>query len=306
VSFSGKKIAVLGAGSIGLYYGGLLAHAGQNVHFLMRAGFDQASKGGIHILSEEHGAIHLPQVAAHTSTETIGPCDLVIVCVKATSNEALPDLIPPLLKEGTLLLTLQNGLGNEEFLADRWGAHRVLGGLCFVCLTRESPVTVRHFDHGALSIGEFGGGSAGAASELADMFSASGVQARAVPNLLCERWRKLVWNIPFNGLSVSEGGIPVSAILSDPRRLALARELMAEVLAIAHAEGCEIGTGFAEANIERTRSMGDYLPSTLVDWKAGNKLEIEPIWGVPLRRAAQAGVPVPALQNLYSQLLALS
>ncbi|MEX1119398.1 MAG: 2-dehydropantoate 2-reductase [Terrimicrobiaceae bacterium] len=299
----GKKIAIVGSGAIGLYYGGHLAKVGQNVHFLMRSGHEAAKQQGIRIRSAELGEFHLPNVPVYDSVENIGPCDLVIIAVKATSNNDLPHILPPLLKEGTLLLTLQNGLGNEEFLADRWGAHRVLGGLCFVCLTRENPVTVNHWGHGTLSIGEFGGGSAGAAGEVATSFVTAGIEARAVPSLLCERWRKLVWNIPFNGLSVALGGLSVDQILKDGQHVSDVRALMSEVMAIAHAEGCEIGRGFAEANIERTRSMGDYRPSTLVDWEAGLALEIEPIWGVPLRRAAAAGVPVPHLQNLYQKLL---
>ncbi len=300
----GKKIAIVGAGAIGLYYGGHLAHSGRNVHFLMRSGFDSAKTQGLRILSTEADEIHLPKISCHDQPESIGPCDLVIIAIKATSNKDLPLLLPPLIKEGTLLLTLQNGLGNEEILANGWGAHRVLGGLCFVCLTRENPVTVNHFGHGTLSIGEFGGGSAGAAEEIASMFAQTGIDSRSVPSLLSERWRKLVWNIPFNGLSVAMGGLTVDQILNDAQHLDEVRALMAEVIAIAHAEGCEIGQGCAEANIDRTRSMGAYRPSTLVDWQAGQELEIEPIWGVPLRRAAAAGVPVPHLQNLYQKLQA--
>ncbi len=292
----------MGSGAIGLYYGGYLANAGQNVHFLMRSGYETAKKEGLRIQSTEAGVIHLPEIQSHQDAESIGPCDVVIIAIKATSNNDLAHILPPLLKEGTLLLTLQNGLGNEEFLADRWGAHRVLGGLCFVCLTRENPVTVNHLGHGTLSIGEFGGGSAGAAEAIADIFARAGIESRAVPSLLCERWRKLVWNIPFNGLSVALGGRSVDQILDDEDHLNDVRALMSEVIAIAHAEGCEIGQGFAEANIERTRSMGAYRPSTMVDWQAGLELEIEPIWGVPLRRAAAAGIPVPFLQNLYQKL----
>jgi 2-dehydropantoate 2-reductase len=299
-----KKIAIVGAGAIGLYYGGHLARAGCNVHFLMRSGYESAKTQGLRIQSAERGNIHLPEILCHNTSATIGPCDLVIIAIKATSNNDLPDILPPLMKEGTLLLTLQNGLGNEEFLADRWGAHRVLGGLCFVCLTRENPVTVNHVGHGTLSIGEFGGGSAGAAGEIASLFVESGIDARTVPSLLCERWRKLVWNIPFNGLSVTLGGLPVDQLLDNGPNESVVRALMTEVIAVAHAEGCEIGAGFADANIERSRTMGAYRPSTLVDWQAGQELEIEPIWGVPLRRAAAAGVPVPLLQDLYQKLRA--
>ena len=299
------KVAVVGAGSIGLYYGAHLARAGVDVCFLMRSGYEAARERGIAVHSADGGDFTIHPVKCAADPSEIGPSDLVVVALKATANAALPDLLPPLVKESTLLLTLQNGLGNEEILAARWGKHRVLGGLCFVCLTRRDPVTVDHFGHGTLSIGEYGGGSAGAAEMLAKIFRESGIEASAVENLLCERWRKLVWNIPFNGLSVARGGIAVDRILADPGLLEEALGLMREVIAVAAAEGCKIGGGFIDFQIERTRKMGAYKPSTLIDWEAGRELEIEPIWGEPLRRAAAAGVAVPRLQALYGGLRAL-
>lgn len=297
------KIAVVGAGSIGLYYGGHLARANADIRFLMRSGYELAREKGIAIHSADGGDFAIRPVKCARDSVEIGGSDVVIISLKATSNAALDALLPPLIKSGTLLLTLQNGLGNEEYLAARWGKHRVLGGLCFVCLTRRDPVTVDHFGHGTLSIGEYAGGSAGAAEMLAELFRKSGIDAAATENLLCERWRKLVWNIPFNGLSVARGGIAVDKILGDPALYAEARALMSEVIGIAAAEGCKIGEGFADFQIERTRAMGPYKPSTLVDWLEGRELEIEPIWGEPLRRAAVAGVSAPRLQALYGALL---
>lgn len=130
------KIAIVGAGAVGCYYGGRLAQHGQDVHFLMRSDYEVVMRDGLHITSSL-GDANL-RVNAYQSATDIGPCDLVIIALKATSNVALIELIPPLLHEGTLLLTLQNGLGNEEFLAHHFGAHRVLGGLCFVCINRTA------------------------------------------------------------------------------------------------------------------------------------------------------------------------
>jgi len=125
------RIAVVGSGAIGSYYGGKLAYYGRDVHFLMRRDLHAVRKRGLHIRSKKEN-IHVAKVNCYTSTEEIGPSDLVIVALKATSNDALPALLPPLLHEKTALLTLQNGLGSEEFLAEHFGAEHVLGGLCFV------------------------------------------------------------------------------------------------------------------------------------------------------------------------------
>jgi len=292
------KIGVVGSGSIGLYYGACLA--AHEVHFLMRSGFEAASRTGIRIHSEEH-PIHLAHPLVAADPRDIGSCDGVIVAVKATSNSALPPLVAPLLGKSTWIITLQNGLGNEEFLASHFGEDRILGGLCFVCLTRRNPVEVDHVGHGTLSIGEFGRPPLDRTRALVDAFRSAGVETRLVDDLAGERWRKLVWNIPFNGLCTVENA-PTDRILSDPGLLATCRALMEEVRAIAASEGHNIPSEYAEAQIERTRPMGAYIPSTLVDARAGSPLEIEPIWGEPLRRAKAAGVDTPHLAELFRKL----
>ena len=148
------KIAVVGAGAVGCYYGGLLAHAGRDVHFLMRSDLDAVRANGLTIVTRGE-TMRLPRLKAFATTRAIGVCDLVIVALKATANAALEELLPPLLGPGTAVITLQNGLGNEEFLAQRWGAERVMGALCFVCLNRTAPGVIEHYDHGTLSVGEF-------------------------------------------------------------------------------------------------------------------------------------------------------
>ena len=299
------KIAIVGSGSVGLYYGGRLAAWGANVGFLMRSGFEEAQRRGIHIHNEVDEDIFLPQPEIFRDACEIGQCDLVIIGLKATANKSLEKLLPPLLHEETALLTLQNGLGNEEFLAERYGADRVLGGLCFVCLTRRSPASVDHFGHGMLSIGEFGRPPQTRTRLMVDSFRKSGIDAKLVEELTTERWRKLVWNIPFNGLSVSEGGLTVDRILADPHLHARCRALMDETIAAATALGHPIERKFAALQIERTYPMGSYQPSTLVDWLAGKQLEIEAIWGEPLRQAQKTGLSLPHLEHLYQHLKTL-
>ena len=294
------RIAVVGSGSIGLFYGGRLAADGNSVRFLMRSGYPEAAREGIRIFSAS-GDLHLTEPRIFREASEIGPMDLVLVAVKATANEALKDLLPPLLHPATRILTLQNGLGNEEFLAELAGADRILGGLCFVCLTRRTPASVDHIGHGTLSLGKFSGPPDPQTHALAGMFRRSGVETHVVENLATERWRKLVWNVPFNGLA-AVGNITTNRILSDPGLLAECRALMQEVIMTACVLGHSIETGYADFQIERTVSMGAYRPSTLVDRQEGRELEIEPIWGEPLRRAQAAGLVVPHLEALHKKL----
>jgi 2-dehydropantoate 2-reductase len=302
----GRSIAIVGSGSVGLYYGGKLAADGHDVRFLLRSGYDEAARAGLRIYSPSGGDIHLPDARIFRDPSAIGPVDWVIVALKATSNPALPALVAPLLHEHTALLTLQNGLGGDAELARLFGADRVLGGLCFVCLTRRSPAAVDHIGHGTLSIGEFGRPALPRTHAIVDAFRAAGIDARVVDDLATERWRKLAWNIPFNGLAVAAGDKTTDQILADPALHAECRALMEEVLATANALGLPIEASYADYHIERTYPMGAYVPSTLVDWRAGRELEIEPIWGEPLRQAAAAGRSMPRLRRLYDQLRARS
>jgi 2-dehydropantoate 2-reductase len=296
------RIAVVGSGSVGLFYGGRLAASGADVHFLMRSGFDEARERGIRVYSPDLGDIRIEHPKVFLKPYKIGPCDLVIISLKATANGSLETLLPPLLHEKTALITLQNGLGNEEHLASLHGAERVLGGLCFVCLTRRTPASVDHFGHGRLSIGEFERSPLPRTRRVVDAFCQSGIDAKLVANLATERWRKLVWNIPFNGLAVAEGGLTVDKILADPILNARCRALMEETILTAKALGHSIERQFADLQIERTYPMGAYKPSTLVDWLAGKELEIEAIWGEPLKQARKAGISVPNLDLLYNRL----
>src|SRR4051812_8229062 len=295
------RIAVVGSGAIGSYYGAKLAHSGRDVRFLMRGDVSEISQVGLRIRSKD-GNLQVPNVKHYSSTAEIGPADLILVAVKATSNADLLELIPPLLHEKTMLLTLQNGLGNEEFLAEHFGADRVLGGLCFVCLNRVSRGVIEEYGYGHLTIGEFKGGPLRRTREVVSEFKQSGVDCRVLDNLLLERWRKLVWNVPFNGLTITAGGIDTARVLADNRLRGVALALMEEVIGAANACGYPLPEAVAAEQIKRTEAMGAYKPSTLVDCEAGRPLEIEPIWGEPLRRATAAGALAPRWEELYCSL----
>src|ERR1043166_9395741 len=295
------RIVVVGAGAIGCYYGAKLAHHGGDVHFVMRGDTTEIRRRGIRIRGGGED-LRVPDVRLSSSTNEIGPCELVLVAVKTTANEDLLRLIPPLLHEKTMLLTLQNGFGNEEFLAENFGAERVLGGLCFVCLIRTSPGVIEHYDQGHVALGEFNRRPEPRTREVAGEFKRSGVICDVVENLALERWREVVWNIPFNGLSIAAGGIDTAAILSDHHLRAECLALMDEVIVAANACGFPLPAAAALEQVKRTELMGAYKPSTLIDFEAGRPLEIEAIWGEPLRRARLAGAFTPRMQALYEKL----
>src|SRR5436190_12923028 len=148
------RIAVVGCGALGSFYGAKLCRAGQEVHFLLRSDYEVVRRKGVSIRSKEGDFKVRPKCAQ--TPEAIGPSDLVLVGLKTTANDQFSRLLPPLVGPSTAIVTLQNGLGNEEQLARLFPSEQILGGLCFVCLNRVAPGVVHHLDHGRIVLGEFG------------------------------------------------------------------------------------------------------------------------------------------------------
>lgn len=294
------RIAVVGAGAIGGYYGAKLAYFGRDVHFLMRGDLRTIRRFGLRVRGKAEN-FRLAKVNAHSTTESIGPVDLVLIALKTTANQELLHLLPPLLKPDTMLLTLQNGFGNEQFLAQHFGAERVLGALCFVCLIRTEPGVIEQYGHGRIVLGEYSGYPLPRTHEIAWEFKRAGVVCSVTDQLAHERWRKLVWNIPFNGLCVVHR-VDTAVIMADDALRADALALMDEVIAAANHCGTPLPTAEALEQMKRTEKMGPYKPSTLIDFEAGRLLEVEAIWGEPLRAGQAAGAQLPRLAALYDQL----
>jgi 2-dehydropantoate 2-reductase len=297
-----SSIAIIGAGALGSYYGARLALSGADVRFLMRGDFEHVRKHGL-TLRERDGTRHLPQIAAFQSTAEIGRVDIVVVALKTTANSALPVLLPPLVGPSTIVVTLQNGLGNEDVIASLVGAERVLGALCYIGVTREAAgEIVGHESPGAMTIGEVGRRAGEQATRVAAAFQHAGVNVRTADNLAEARWLKLIWNVPFNGLAIAGGGLTTDRILANPALKAEARALMEELAVAGRKLGYEVAQKYIDRQFEFTPTMGAYKPSSLIDFLAGREVEIEAIWGEPLRRARAVGVAMPRLEKLYAEL----
>jgi 2-dehydropantoate 2-reductase len=301
MSLDNPRIAIVGSGAVGCYYGGRLAQHGNDVHFLMRSDYEQVKQHGLKI-SSHLGDFDLPRVYCHRSTAEIGECDLVIIAMKATANEALLSLLPPLLHKKSMILTLQNGLGSDDFLARHFGSAHVLGGLCFVCINRIAPGVIHHIAQGQIALGEHSGPPQVRTDALAAEFRRCGIECKVEASLIVARWKKLVWNIPFNGLSIAAGGKDTAAILADPVLEQRVRDLMREIIETAGRLGHAIPLSLIDDMIERTRTMSAYKPSSLIDFLAGSEVELEAIWGKPVQRAKAAGIAMPQVERLYQEL----
>lgn len=305
MSMNFEKIAIVGAGAVGSFYGANLARVGRDAALLLRSELEAVRKNGI-VVRERKDEWHVgpERIRACGSAEEIGPVDLVLITLKTTGNEALRDMLPPLLRANTVVATLQNGLGNEEFVAGIVGERRVVGGICFIAVVRGGAGELVGFSTpGTLTLGEFRGAAVERTRAIAELMSGAGIPSRAVDDLGEARWRKLIWNIPFNGVSIAAGGVTTDVICGSEKLTAEVRGLMDEVVAAAAAFGYVIPQEFCEQQYLVTTKMGAYKPSSLVDCLAGRAVEVEAIWGEALRRAQAAGVKVPRLEKLYGELL---
>lgn len=292
-----RRIAIIGSGAVGCYYGGRLVQAGHDVRFLMRRDLEHVRRHGL-VVKSCLGDFTLPQVQAFGSTAEMGTADLIVITLKATANSALDALIPPLLHEGTKLLTLQNGMGNEEYLAARWGAGRALGGVCFTCINRIAPGVIDHTAQGQIALGPHLPENLPDAEEISALFNHSGVECDLTESIPAVRWKKLVWNIPFNGLSVLTG-LTTDRLLADPALEDLVRALMREIIGISCALGHPLPDSFVDDQVEATQTMAAYRPSSMIDFQEGRDVEVEAIWGEPFRRARAAGLDAGRLETLY-------
>ena len=298
--------AVIGTGALGGYYGARLQQAGADVHFLLNSDCDHVRRHGLRIESV-NGDFELPQVNAYQNADDLPACDVTVVALKATHNHLLPKLLPPPTRDGGLVVVLQNGLGVDEAAAEIVGPDKVVGGLCFICSNKVRPGHIHHLDYGRITLGEYtadqqSGGLTDRLARLQADFERAAIPIALTPDLLEARWKKLVWNIPFNGLSVVLNASTVEMITRPPTR-AISVALMEETLAAAAAvHNRHIPPTFIDDMVSATEQMKPYQPSMKLDFDAGRSLEIEAIYGQPLRLAQQAKLDVPRLEMLYHQL----
>mgnify|MGYP000155920991 CR=1 FL=1 len=302
------RVGIIGTGAIGGFYGLMLARAGFDVHFLLRSEFSAVSQNGLRVDSQVHGALSLASVQAYASADDMPACDWLLVGAKTTGNDGVAPAIIQAAAPNANVLMLQNGLGVEDDLrAVLPDSLHLLGGLCFICVHRTGPGQIAHQAFGAVNIGYHSGPAAKGAARLsvveegAALFRAAGIESVAMDNLDQARWQKLVWNVPYNGLSVLLNA-STTPLMADPDSRELIQGLMAEVVQGAQACGHTLPEGYAEHLFKVTGHMPDYRPSMHHDFVEKRPLELEAIYAKPLAAALAAGCDMPKIRALYHAL----
>lgn len=303
------RVGIIGTGAIGGFYGVMLARAGFDVHFLLRSEFSTVVEQGLRLNSAQHGALTLDPVQAYASAEQMPPCDWLLVGAKTTSNLQLAPAIVQAAAPDAKVLLLQNGLDVEDELRGVLpDSLHLLGGLCFICVHRAGPGQIEHQALGAVNLGYHSGPAAadptlsGAiVEEGAGLFREAGIDSQAMGNLHQARWQKLVWNVPYNGLSVLLRA-STTPLMADPDCRQLIQDLMQEVLQGAAACGHVIPQAYAQQLFKSTELMPDYWPSMYHDFLHQRPLELAAIYAAPLAAARAAGCELPKLRALYQAL----
>ena len=294
------KYGVIGTGAIGGYYGAKLAHNGQEVHFLLHRDYEYVKEKGLQVDSCD-GSFHLDNPNVYNRVLDMPPCDVVLVGLKSINNYLLKDMLPPLLHEHTLVVLIQNGIGVEEDVQAMFPDVQLAAGLAFICSAKSEPGRVNHQCYGHINLGNYSCKDDALFAQVISDFNAAGVKAGVIAYEEA-RWKKAVWNMPFNGMTVALH-TQTDLLLKHPATRQLIREQMMEVITTARHLGVKnIDETFADLMIQMTDEMTPYSPSMRLDYDFHRPMEIYYLYTRPLEMARRSGHPMPKLEMLEAEL----
>ena len=299
------RYGIIGTGAIGGYYGAKLAHAGQEVHFLLHSDYEYVKQHGLQVDSCD-GSFHLDDVNVYGQTKDMPACDVVLVGLKSVNNDKLPALLPPLLhdkaaKAKTLVVLIQNGIGVEEDVQKMFPEVQLAAGLAFICSAKTKPGLVSHQCYGSINLANYSCRDEALMQAVVDEFREAGIETGLVEYHEA-RWKKAVWNMPFNGMTVALH-TQTDLLLKNASTRQLIREQMMEVVGAAQHLGVKnVDEAFVDKMIETTDAMTPYSPSMRLDYDFHRPMEIYYLYSRPLEMAREAGYRMPKLEMLEAEL----
>lgn len=293
---------VIGTGAIGGFYGGKLHKAGRQVRFLLHTDYEYVREHGLLITSCD-GSFHLDNVEAYRDTKQMPKADVVLVGLKSTNNHLLKDLLAPIITAQTIVVLIQNGIGLEEDLQMEFPSLHIVAGLAFICSSKVGPGKILHQCYGSINLGNYSCPADRFHQLMAD-FQEAGIEAAEVPYLEA-RWKKAVWNMPFNGMTVALNA-STDKLLKNPATRQLIYDQMMEVIGAANALGVKALTSeFADKMMAMTDAMVPYSPSMKLDYDFHRQMEIPYLYTRPISEAKKVGFNMPKLAMLEAELIFL-
>ena len=294
------RYGIIGTGAIGGYYGAKLAHAGQEVHFLLHTDYEYVKQHGLQVDSCD-GSFHLDDVNVYQHVGDMPQCDVVLVGLKSVNNSKLQSLLSPLLHGETLVVLIQNGIGVEEDVQKMFPGVQLAAGLAFICSAKTQPGLVSHQCYGSINLANYSCQDEALMQTVVDEFRAAGIETGLVEYHEA-RWKKAVWNMPFNGMTVALH-TQTDKLLKNPSTRQLIREQMMEVVRTAQHLGVKnLDESFVAKMIETTDAMTPYSPSMRLDYDFHRPMEIYYLYTRPLEIARASGCPMPKLEMLEAEL----
>lgn len=291
-------VLIIGAGAIGSFYGAILKRAGCTVSAVVRSEYEAIRDGGFQFESPLGDISWRPDHLYRDGDQADSKPDYVILATKVLPDSDRAALIRPWLGEGTGIVLIQNGLDIERELAEAFPNNPIISCLAFIAVSRVAPGQIKHNAYGRLVMGRFPEGIDEHCSRLRDLFVEGGIDIKLTEQVVGERWLKCVWNTPFNPLSVLANGADTYTILDTPGGEQLIRDLMAEVMAVAEADGHPLPSHLPDSNIAGTRKMPAYKNSMALDYLNDRPIELDAILGNVVAIAHRLNVPVPRLETV--------
>ena len=295
-------VLLVGTGAVGSYYGGRLAQSGVKVSALCRSDYKIVKKSGISIESHRGDFHFKPHQVIQHARELKEKPDYILICLKVLPEIDTPSIIAPVLGPETSIVLLQNGVDIEEKFVHAFPKNEIISGIAFIAVSRISLGIIKHLDYGRITLGSYPKGISAKSQQMIDLFKQAGVPCNSTESIEATRWQKLVWNVPFNPISVLGGVVDTSQIMANEEMVSYIEKIMKEVVSIAEKLGHNLPDNVIEKNIADTKVMKPYLTSMALDFLAGRRIEVEAILGNALRKALCIDLPVPYIESLYQLL----
>ena len=295
------RIAVMGTGAVGGYFGARLGAGSNEVAYIARGSHLAALRREGLLLESPQGNLQVRNALFTEDLEEVGIVDLVLFCVKSYDTDAAAAKIKPLMGDGTIILSLQNGVDNADKIARRWGEERTLAGVVYIGSQLLQPGTIRHSSGGKIILGELAGQVHEATRVVEWTLSSAQIPCEVSREIRAILWRKLLWNAPFCAISCLTG-TTVKEIVESESLTRLARDCMMEVQAAAQSQTIDLDPALFDETLLFSRSLGDFKPSMFQDLQARKPLEYEAFNGIVVNLLKTAGKDAPINQVFYAAL----
>lgn len=302
------KVLIFGAGAVGAYFGGRLAQSGADVAVVGRSDFEEVKANGFDIKSVKGDFVFRPSQVVKSGAEYQGRADLIIVGSKVLPEIDVPSMIKDAVHPETVIMLAQNGIAIENAVHAAFPVNEIWRAVLYIGCTKVAPGKIEHSGGpGSITFGKFDGGKAcSLADEVYELFKKTPCIVELTENIQYFCWKKLLWNIPFNAISVVGGGLLTDEMTDRGLLEDICCKIMEEIIEVASSQGITLENELIEQNIEYTRNFTPYATSMLVDYRRGRPLEVEAIVGNVYRMAVEKNIAVPHIATLYALLAAVN